>query len=167
MKTATNYSTHKTPLGDLLLLAIDSNLTGLYFDQCAHVPANRAGWKHNPAHPILKKAAIQLTEYFKGQRTKFDLPIHFEGTEFQQRVWEQIARIPFGQTITYSTLAQKAGRPEAIRAAGTNTSRNPIAIVIPCHRVLAKDGGIGGFAGGLPWKRHLLALENKSLVLQR
>jgi len=161
MKTTTSYSTLKTPLGDLLLVANDTGLTGLYFDECSHVPKTRADWKHDPKHPVLTKATEQLQEYFAGKRSEFSVPLQFNGTDFQQRVWQQIARISFGKTISYSELAKRAGKPNAIRAAGTNTGRNPLAIFIPCHRVLTKDGGIGGFAGGLEWKRYLLGLEKK------
>jgi methylated-DNA-[protein]-cysteine S-methyltransferase len=156
----TSYSILKAPKGDLILVANPSELTGLYFVDCDHIPAARSGWTLDPKHPVLRQAAQQLHEYFEGKRTSFSLPLHFDGTDFQERVWQEIARVPFGQTISYSELARRAGNPQAIRAAGTNTGRNPLAIFIPCHRILAKDGGIGGFAGGLEWKRYLLKLEN-------
>jgi len=162
MKTTTSYSTLKTTHGELLLVASPTELIGLYFEECAHAPADRNGWVLDPNHPVLKKASQQLLEYFEGKRTEFSLPLRFEGTDFQKRVWQAIASIPFGQTITYSELAEKAGKPEAIRAAGSNTGRNPLGIIIPCHRVMAKGGGLGGFAGGLEWKRRLLALESAS-----
>jgi methylated-DNA-[protein]-cysteine S-methyltransferase len=157
----TSYSTLRTPQGKLLLVARETELIGLYFDECAHVPSSRAGWILNPRHPVLKNAAEQLQEYFEGKRTAFTLPLAFSGTDFQERVWRAIARIPHGETISYGELAQRAGNPGAVRAAGTNTGRNPIGIIIPCHRVMGKGGGIGGFAGGLAWKRYLLELEYK------
>jgi len=161
----TSYNTIKTPMGDLLLVANESALTGIYFVGCDHIPAEQNEWERDPKHPILRQAKEQLDEYFAGSRTEFTLPLHFAGTDFQNRVWQQIALIPYGKTITYSDLAQKSGKPEAIRAAGTSTGRNPISIIIPCHRVVGKNGGFGGYAGGLERKRFLLELENPTASL--
>ena len=158
----TSYSIIKTPVGDLMLVANASELIGLYFCDCDHVSPKKRGSTLDPKHAVLRQATVQLQEYFDGKRTRFTLPLHFSGSNFQERVWQEIARIPYGKTISYSELARRAGKPQAIRAAGTNTGRNPLGIVIPCHRVLAKDGGIGGYAGGLERKRHLLELEQKS-----
>jgi methylated-DNA-[protein]-cysteine S-methyltransferase len=108
-------------------------------------------------------AAKQLEGYFARKRQRFSVPLRLVGTDFQQAVWRQIARIPYGETITYGDLAERAGAPRAIRAAGANTGRNPISIIIPCHRVVAKNGGMCGFAGGLETKRGLLDLEAISL----
>lgn len=157
----TSYSILKTPMGDLMLVADTSKLIGLYFVGCDHVPAARSKWTLDPQHPVLRQAGEQLHDYFEGKRTSFSLPLHFSGTDFQERVWREIARIPYGRTISYSDLAHRAGAPQAIRSAGTNTGRNPLGIVIPCHRVVGKNGGIGGYAGGLEWKRYLLELEKK------
>jgi methylated-DNA-[protein]-cysteine S-methyltransferase len=155
------YSILKTPLDDLILVANPTHLIGLYFSGCDHVPANRSEWKLDPRHAILQKAADQLHGYLKGTRTSFSLPLHFAGTEFQERVWREIDRIPFGQTITYSDLAKKVGAPNAVRAAGTATGKNRLGIIIPCHRVVGKNGSKGGYAGGLERKHHLLQLEQK------
>ncbi|MDB6064017.1 MAG: cysteine methyltransferase [Pedosphaera sp.] len=163
----TSYTIIKTPLGDLLLVANESKLIGLYFDACDHVPAARKTWNANPQHPILREAEKQLREFFDGKRSGFSLPLHFAGTDFQERVWREIARVPYGKTISYSELADKAGAPLAIRAAGTNTGLNPISIIIPCHRVVGKNGGMGGYAGGLERKRHLLELENSTIGLMK
>ena len=157
----TSYNTIKTPLGDLMLVANPSELIGLYFVGCDHIPAASKRWTRNAHHPVLQQAAKQLREYFAGKRESFSLPLRLSGTNFQERVWREIALIPYGKTISYSTLAKRAGAPRAIRAAGTNTGRNPVAIIIPCHRVVAKNGGLGGFAGGLERKRYLLELEIK------
>jgi methylated-DNA-[protein]-cysteine S-methyltransferase len=157
-----SYSILKTTPGNLILVANESELVGIYFEGFDHIPAEKKTWKLDPKHPVLQKAEKQLTEYFQGKRSEFTIPLGFKGTKFQESVWKQIARIPFGKTLSYSDLARKAGSPRAIRAAGTNTGKNPLAIVIPCHRVLTKSGGIGGFAGGLDWKRHLLKVENIS-----
>jgi len=155
----TVYSIVKSPIDDLMLVADDSALVGLYFVGRDHVPAASKGWSLNAQHPILQQAAKKLKEYFAGKRSEFSLPIRLIGTDFQKRVWRQIALIPYGETITYSTLAERAGAPEAIRAAGRSTGRNPVSIIIPCHRVVGKNGNLCGFAGGLERKQHLLALE--------
>ena len=159
----TSYCILKQPLGDLLLVASETELIGLYFDGRNHVPAARSTWTLDPRHPVLREAQKQLQEFFAGKRSQFSLPLKFQGTKFQERVWREIARIPFGTTITYSELARRAGNPRAIRAAGMNTGLNPLGIVIPCHRVIGKDGSITGYAGGLEWKRHLLELENNNV----
>jgi methylated-DNA-[protein]-cysteine S-methyltransferase len=155
----TSYSKLKSPVGDLLLVANESKLTGIYFGDRSHVPKARATWKLDPDHPVLRETAKQLGEFFNGKRTDFSIPFEFSGTDFQQKVWKQIARIPYGKTITYSELASRAGRPDAVRAAGTNTGRNPLAIVVPCHRVMGKNGTLTGFAGGLDRKQLLLEIE--------
>ena len=158
----TSYSILKTPPGDLILVANQKGLIGIYFEGCAHVPAARSSWVLDPHHAVLEQAREQLEDYLKGTRTSFSVPLHFAGTDFQQRVWREIARIPFGQTITYSDLAERVGAPEAIRAAGTATGKNPLGIIIPCHRVVGKNGSLRGYAGGLKMKRHLLELEQKN-----
>ena len=160
-----SYNTIKTPMGGLMLVANASELIGLYFIGCDHVPAGQNQWTPDARHPILRQAKEQLEEYFAGKRTEFSLPLRFAGTDFQERVWRQIALIPYGKTLSYADLARKAGKPRAIRAAGTNTGRNPLSIVIPCHRVVGKNGGVGGYAGGLERKRHLLELENPGVKL--
>jgi O-6-methylguanine DNA methyltransferase len=105
----------------------------------------------------------QIDEYMAGTRRGFDLPLHVKGTPFQEKVWAAIRSVPYGEVISYSALAQRAGRPDAIRAAATATGSNPISIVIPCHRIIRKSGGLGGFGGGLPVKRRLLKLEGIAL----
>jgi len=109
--------------------------------------------------PLLLEARRQLLEYFSGTRTAFDLPLHWEATPFRDRVWRALADIPYGQTISYAELAARAGSPKAIRAAGQANHFNPLPIVIPCHRVVGKDGSLTGYAGGLAVKEFLLKLE--------
>ena len=155
------YSIVKSPINDLMLVADDSALTGLYFAGREHIPAASKQWKLNARHPVLKQAAKQLQEYFAGKRTEFSVLLRLAGTDFQQRVWREISLIPYGETISYSDLAKRAGAPQAIRAAGTNTGRNPVSIIIPCHRVVGKNGTMRGFAGGLEKKRRLLELEKR------
>ena len=154
------YSIIQSPIGELMLVADDSALTGLYFADCEHVPAGSKRGTLNAQHAVLQQAAEQLEEYFTGIRERFSVPIHLNGTDFQQSVWREIERIPYGETLSYSDLAKRAGAPRAIRAAGTTTGQNPVSIIIPCHRVMGKNGGLCGFAGGLERKQHLLELEN-------
>jgi len=156
----TSYAYLKHPLIDkLLLIASSTELVGIYFADLKHAPAIQDDWKLDPNHPVLKKAVTQLSDYLDGRRTEFSLPLHFEGTDFQRKVWKQLLAIPFGKTISYSDLAKRAGNPKAMRAAGSANGKNPFCIVVPCHRVIAKDGTIGGYAGGLARKRKLLAVE--------
>lgn len=119
---------------------------------------------HAPRHDgqaarHLKALGTQLAEYFAGARRDFDLPLSLAGTDFQQRVWQQLQRVPFGETITYDELARRAGSPGASRAAGQANGNNPVAIVVPCHRVIRASGETGGYAGGPDRKRRLLELE--------
>ena len=155
----TSYTILKSPVGELLLSANETELTGVHFGGEDHVPTTRETWKLDDRHPVLRQAVKELNEYFAAKRQSFSFAPSLTGTEFQKRVWAEIARIPFGKTISYSELAKRAGNPQAIRAAGSATGSNPLGIVIPCHRVLAKGGGIGGYAGGLERKKKLLELE--------
>jgi len=157
MKSYTYLKTET--MGELLLVAMPSHLVGVYFANQHNGPKPSADWKKNPAHPILKQAGKELNEYLAGKRAGFSVPVAFDGTEFQREIWKQIARIPFGKTISYTELAQSVGAPKATRAAGTATGRNPLGIIIPCHRVVGKDGGMGGYAGGLDRKKSLLKIE--------
>jgi methylated-DNA-[protein]-cysteine S-methyltransferase len=119
--------------------------------------AERAPWL-----PLVDKLSQELGEYFAGRRREFSLPLDLRGTEFQRAVWREIAAIPYGETRTYGEIAAAAGNPRAVRAAGTATGNNPVPILIPCHRVIAAKGRLGGFSGGLDAKRRLLALERAS-----
>jgi methylated-DNA-[protein]-cysteine S-methyltransferase len=157
------YSIIESPVNDLMLVADDSALTGIYFAGCDHIPVASQHWTPNARHPVLKQTAKQLQEYFAGKRTSFSLPLRVAGTGFQEKVWRQIALIPCGKTISYSELAKRAGAPHAIRAVGTATGRNPLSIVIPCHRVMGKNGSLCGFAGGLAKKQQLLELEKPDI----
>jgi methylated-DNA-[protein]-cysteine S-methyltransferase len=155
----------KSPVGELMLVATGSALTGLYFIDPGHLPADAKGWRTDEGHPVLREAAKQLAEYFAGARSAFTVPLRPTGTPFQEKIWREIVRIPYGGTLSYSELAERAGAARAIRAAGSSTGRNPIAIIIPCHRVVGKNGGLGGFGGGLERKRRLLALEGGAFEL--
>ena len=147
------------PLGPMLLLAVDDALAGVHFDGQRHHPDVDGRWRHAPGHPGLRAAQAQLTEYFAGTRTAFDLPLAPAGTPFQRAVWAAICTVRYGETITYGELAARAGAPRSIRAAGAATGRNPWGIVVPCHRIVGADGALTGYAGGLDRKRALLALE--------
>jgi len=152
-----------SPVGPLVLTACPRGLTGLVFaggreDKVApEAPAIAAA--DPQAEAVIAKAARQLDEYFAGSRTEFDLPLDVEGSDFQKRVWRAIAATPFGQTTSYSGVAAAAGNARAYRAAGTACGANPVAIVVPCHRVVGSDRGLHGFGGGLDVKRWLLAHE--------
>lgn len=149
-------------LGDLLLVATSTHLVGIYFPSQKHGPKLPEDWELNPHHPVLRQAGEEIQEYLNGKRTTFVVPLSFEGTAFQQKIWREIALIPFGQTITYSELARRAKAPKAIRAAGAATGRNPLGIIVPCHRVVGKNGSLIGFAGGLDRKKSLLKIETSS-----
>ena len=155
----TRYARIATPQGTLLATARDGALTGLYFENQKYFPAPDPGWIEDPQASPLPECARQVREYFEGTRTAFELPLAPEGTDFQRRVWNEIARIPFGETITYSELATRAKAPGSARAAGAATGRNPISIVVPCHRVVGTDGSLTGYAGGLHRKTRLLEME--------
>lgn len=153
-----HYIEHDSPIGPLLLAASDQGLRGLYFDQHKYFNGPK-GWQRDENNPFLRKAAAQLDEYFSGRRVSFDLPLDLVGTEFQRAVWRELLALPFGSTSTYQTIAQRLGKPNAVRAAGTAIGRNPVSIIVPCHRVLGTSGSLSGFAGGLERKRYLLTLE--------
>lgn len=150
----------KTDLvGDLLLTAESAHLVGVYFMNGKSSPLSSRDGSLDPANPVLRQTAEELQEYFAGARTTFTVSLTCAGTEFQQEVWREIALIPYGETIAYSELAERVHASDAVRAVGTATGQNPIAIIIPCHRVMGKDGKLRGYGGGLDRKRKLLALE--------
>ena len=148
-----------SPLGPMLVAATTQGLAGIWFEQQRHFPDAR-GWPQAPQHPLLQAATRQLTEYFAGDRMTFDLPLDLHGgTAFQQSVWRALLAIPRGNTISYRTLSERTGCPAGARAVGAAVGRNPLTIVVPCHRVVGADGSLTGYAGGLERKRALLRLE--------
>jgi methylated-DNA-[protein]-cysteine S-methyltransferase len=165
MKTAVHFDTVRSPLGPLVLATDGFALTGAWFDGQRHQPPMDTTWARRPDVPVLRQAAAELAEYFAGRRTRFELALALSGTSFQCAVWEAIASVPFGETIAYRELAARVGRPACSRAAGAATGRNPLSIVIPCHRIVGADGALTGYAGGLERKRALLALERGGMVL--
>jgi methylated-DNA-[protein]-cysteine S-methyltransferase len=150
---------YDSPLGPMTLAARGQALAGVWFDGQKHMPDTRS-WPEQPDHPILLQAALELTQYFAGQRQQFDLPLALDqGTTFQQQVWSGLLDIPAGQTIAYRELGMRIGRAAAVRAVGAAVGRNPLSIVVPCHRVLGANGSLTGYAGGLERKVALLQLE--------
>jgi len=158
------YTQFPTPLGTMLALAVDGRVVRLDFVDAKHAPSIDPAWEDAPRDPVLRACATQVRDYFARGRAAFDFPIALGGTAFQQRVWRAIAEVPYGETIDYAELARRAGAPGSARAAGTATGRNPIAVAIPCHRIVGSDGRLTGYAGGLDRKTHLLTLEGARLI---
>ncbi|HMD45120.1 MAG TPA: methylated-DNA--[protein]-cysteine S-methyltransferase [Acidimicrobiales bacterium] len=154
----TSRSVLESPVGPLVLVGDEESLTLLLLPGVPEGPSARTP-PGPPTEPV-RRAAAQLTEYFDGSRTRFDLPLAPHGTPFQRSVWFALAEIPYGETISYGDLARRVGRPNAYRAVGQANGANPLPIILPCHRVVATGGGIGGYGGGLTLKRALLGLES-------
>jgi methylated-DNA-[protein]-cysteine S-methyltransferase len=149
----------ESPLGPMILAATDRGLAGVWFERQRHLP-DCSAWPLAPEHPVLRQAAAQLREYFAGERVSFELPLDLHGgTPFQQSVWRALLAIPRGTTVSYRAVSERAGCPSATRAVGAAIGRNPLSIVVPCHRVVGSDGSLTGYAGGLDRKRALLSLE--------
>ncbi|GLQ97693.1 methylated-DNA--[protein]-cysteine S-methyltransferase [Dyella mobilis] len=152
------YDHLSTQIGKLLLAADSQGLREVWFETGKHKKEPPPSWLHDPGK--LAFARTQLEEYFAGERQHFDLPLHPLGTPFQIQVWHALAKIPYGSTISYAELARRIGQPLAVRAVGAANGRNPLPIVLPCHRVIGSDGSLTGFGGGLPTKRFLLGMED-------
>jgi methylated-DNA-[protein]-cysteine S-methyltransferase len=154
-----------TPLGELTLAAGTHGLAGAWFEDQQHRPpgligAGNIAWPNAPAHPVLREAARQIDAYFNGALKVFDLPLDLSaGTDFQRTVWQALLALPRGQTCTYGELSARIGRPSAVRATGGAIGRNPLSVIVPCHRVIGQGGVLTGYAGGLARKRALLQLE--------
>ena len=146
-----NATVYESPVGPLRLEARDGALVALHL--------NARPGPEDLDDPVLAEATTQLREYFAGTRTSFELPLQMHGNAFEQRVWAALRTIPYGETASYGEIAQQIGAPGAARAVGVANARNPIAIVVPCHRVIGANGKLVGFGGGLPMKRALLDLE--------
>ena len=154
-----SYDHFTSPQGRMLLVADDKALTAVCFVGQKYAPRVAADWKRDGAHALLRQAKRELAEYFAGKRTRFSIKLAPHGTPFQRSVWKAIAGVGFGKTIAYAELARRAGRPGSARAAGAATGRNPIGVIVPCHRIVGSNGSLTGYAGGLAKKRALLALE--------
>lgn len=147
-----------SPVGPLLLAASDDALVAIEFHRNRHPVKRHANWREGD-NAVLRRVQRQLDEYFAGIRRSFDVPLAPQGTPFQREVWNALARIPYGDTWSYRDVAVSIGKPDAVRAVGAANGRNPIPIVLPCHRVIGSDGALTGFGGGLPTKAFLLRLE--------
>ena len=147
-----------SPLGNLLIVELDDSLVSVGFTENNITPS--------PDTEILSKTKTQLDEYFSGTRKEFELPLNPLGTDFQKKVWQELQLIPYGVTKTYQQVANRLGDPKSIRAAARANGQNPIAIIIPCHRVIGSNGEMTGFAGGIPRKKDLLSLEGAEVMNQ-
>ena len=147
-----------TPLGVLTIVGDEAAITGVYFEDHSTQPdPRRFGPERGDG---FQEAVGQLGEYFDGRRTSFELPVRLEGSEFRLAVWKLISEIPYGETTTYGEMASALGRPREARKVGGAVGRNPVSLIVPCHRVIGSDGSLTGYAGGLPRKRYLLDLES-------
>ena len=156
------YTLIPSPIGELLLAGKDGRLSLVGFATAERPHQPRADWRRCDA--VFADARQQLSEYFAGERQRFELPLALAGTPFQRSVYDALRDIPYGETRSYSDIAAAIGRPKAVRAVGAANGRNPLPIVVPCHRVIGKGGGLVGFGGGLPVKERLLALERSSAI---
>jgi len=147
----------ESPIGPLVMAGHGDCLTNLALEAAANAPSERGSWTKDES--AFAEVATQLFEYFAGERVGFDVALHLEGTEFQLRVWQALCGISYGQVRSYSQVAGTIGKPGAARAVGLASGKNPIAIIVPCHRVVGADGSLTGYAGGLQAKRALLDLE--------
>jgi methylated-DNA-[protein]-cysteine S-methyltransferase len=154
-----SYKFMDSPVGRLKLVGNDAGLLAVLWPNDRPLRVKLDEMREDLHHPILCQAECQLTEYFKGERTAFDVPMQLRGTAFQQRVWQQLLRIPYGHTRSYGRLAAAIGNGSASRAVGRANSKNPLSIIVPCHRVIGASGRLTGFAGGLKTKEQLLVLE--------
>jgi methylated-DNA-[protein]-cysteine S-methyltransferase len=151
-----------SPLGDILLGFDDEALLGLHFTDQKYAP--RPSGHRDDTHPLARAAAARLERYFAGEPVAFDLPMRLAGTPFQRAVWTVLGSIPRGGTLSYAAVARQVAAPAAVRAVGAAVGRNPVSIMVPCHRVVGSDGALTGYAGGLPRKLHLLRLEGATLA---
>ncbi len=152
-------ASYKSPFGDMLVVASDQALGGLYFVGQKYFPRVDPAWQKSTDIAPIRKTLDELDDYFAGRRTRFDVPLAPYGTSFQHAIWKAIASVEYGETIAYGELARRAGFPGSARAAGAATGQNPIGIIVPCHRIIGSNGSLTGYAGGLDKKRALLALE--------
>jgi len=152
-----------SPIGPLTLIAADGRLAGMHMEITRYEPdAGTLGTAlDRDAEPVLAAAARQLDAYFDGELTSFDLPLTLDGSPFQRTVWAALQNIPYGETISYGELARRIGQPSASRAVGLANCKNPVSIVVPCHRVIGADGSLTGYGGGMDRKRFLLGLEQR------
>jgi methylated-DNA-[protein]-cysteine S-methyltransferase len=159
-QTTYSYKTMKSPVGRLKLVASQRGLAAILWENDDPKRVRLAPLVEDKNHPVLLETERQLNDYFAGKLKKFSLRFDFAGTEFQKEVWRALAAIPFGETRSYGDIARQIGRPKAVRAVGAANGRNPISIIVPCHRVIGSNGKLTGFAGGLETKAFLLKTES-------
>ena len=160
--SATVYTRVDSPIGELLLAGEGRSLSLLHMMEGRHPVRIGSGWRRDD--DAFAGARAQLGEYFEGRRTSFDVPLALDGTPFQLRVWRALLEIPYGETTSYGELARRIESPRAVRAVGLANGRNPVAVIVPCHRVIGADGTLTGYGGGLERKRLLLELESRLLA---
>ncbi len=153
------FDSYMSPHGEMLIRTNGVALTGLYFVGQRYFPPDHTEWLRDAASAVARQTRRELDEYYGGARTVFSMPLAPEGTEFQQHVWKAISEVRCGETISYTTLAERSGHPGCARAAGAATGRNPISVIVPCHRIVGSNGKLTGYAGGLDRKQALLAHE--------
>jgi methylated-DNA-[protein]-cysteine S-methyltransferase len=154
------YKIMESPVGKLKLVASDKGLVAILWENDSPRRVRLSELVENVTHPVLVETERQLGEYFAGKRKEFSIALDMRGTRFQRDVWEALLAIPFGETRSYGQLAKQLGNPRATRAVGAANGRNPVSIIVPCHRVIGSSGKLTGFAGGLETKAHLLSLES-------
>lgn len=157
------YKIINSPVGVLNLVASNKGLVAILWGEDNRVRLNPVAKDEN--HAVLVEAEKQLNDYFAGNLKKFSLKLDFIGTEFQKKVWKALLTIPFGETRTYGEIATQIGSPKAVRAVGAASGKNPISIIVPCHRVIGSNGKLTGFAGGLETKAYLLGIESTTILL--
>lgn len=158
---ATAQTTWESPLGDVLIARTADGLAGIWFAGQKDHPGPLAA-PAEPDDPLLARAVAQLDAYFAGRTVVFELPLDLHGTPFQRSVWQALLRIPSGRTASYGEIARAVGAPNAVRAVGAAIGKNPLSVVVPCHRVVGRDGSLTGYAGGVDRKKALLALEGRA-----
>ena len=156
------YTCLNTPIGSIRLTSDGASLTGIHLEADRYSRASLSDSQRRDDAQPFARAKQQLAAYFRGELTEFDLPLAPEGTPFQREVWEELRRIPYGTTVSYGEVARRLGRPKSSRAVGMANGRNPIPIVVPCHRVIGADGSLTGYGGGLDRKRALLDIEART-----
>jgi methylated-DNA-[protein]-cysteine S-methyltransferase len=159
------YDLYDSPQGRILIAASDTGITGVYFTGQKYFPKDESEWRRDEKHALARQAKRELSEYFAGTRKRFEVALDPSGTPFQRAVWKAISTVGYGERISYGELARRAGAEGRARAVGAATGRNPIGIIVPCHRIVGANGSLTGYAGGLDKKRALLALESGALEL--
>ncbi|MEU3914782.1 methylated-DNA--[protein]-cysteine S-methyltransferase [Streptomyces sp. NPDC029721] len=166
MTSTKQHTVVESPYGELTLVATDGVLSGLYMTGQRHRPAEESfGERVAADEEPFPEVVRQLTAYFAGELTEFTVPVRLEGTAFQRSVWEQLVRIPYGQTWSYGRLAAELGKPGASRAVGLANGKNPVGIIVPCHRVIGASGSMTGYGGGIERKVRLLEFESRGTAL--